>query len=179
MKFSDRLDRQGKSDVDLRSLEPKPLEFSMQDRRQGVRLRNLPSREKAVLRIGLREVEVELKNESALGFGVACPQGLSAEIGDSLTLGTPSGWFDVRVARSNATPEGVVLGLQRGREIQAPKRGVAGVSKLALLAAATIGLLAIPAVTIVMGMWRKPEPATTVRPPATVQPLVHHPPRRP
>ncbi len=145
----------------------------MLDRRKGVRLRSLAGRDTAVLRIGLREVEVELKNESAQGFGVACPQGVSAEVGDSLTLGTTSGWFDVKVARSDTTAEGVVLGLQRGRELSAPNRGVGGVSKLALIVAAAIGLMAIPAVTIVMGMWRKPEP------PANVQPLAHHPPRRP
>jgi hypothetical protein len=145
----------------------------MQDRRKGVRLRALNGRDSAILRIGLREFEVELKNESAHGFGVACPQDVGAAVGDSLALGTTSGWFEVKVARCDATAEGVVLGLQRGREIPAPHRSVGGVSKLTLVAAAAIGLLAIPAATFLMGLWRKSEP------PANVQPLAQHPPRQP
>jgi hypothetical protein len=130
----------------------------MKDRRKDVRLRAIAGRNMALLRIGLREFEVELANESARGFGVTVPAGASVEVGDSLTLGTLSGWFDVKVVRSDSTPSGVVLGLERGPEIAPPRRtGV--VSRLAIVAAAVVGLLSFPAATAVVEYWRKPEPA--------------------
>jgi hypothetical protein len=149
------------------------LGLPMQDRRKGVRLRAISGRDRAVLRIGLREFEVELKNESAQGFGVTCPEGVSVAVGDTFALGTESGWFEVKVVRSDNTPSGVVLGLQRGREIPSPQRSGLGVSKLTIIAAAAIGLLAIPAATVVRGYWRKHHP------PTNNQPLANHPPQQP
>jgi hypothetical protein len=133
----------------------------MKDRRQGVRIRAIPGRDCAVLRIGEQEFEVDLKNESAHGYGVACPPGVTAIEGDSFVLGTLAGWHEVTVSRSDSTPRGVVLGLLRGREIPSPVRFGLGVSKLTIAAAAAIGLLSLPAASFVLGYWQTASPPTS------------------
>jgi hypothetical protein len=141
----------------------------MDDRRKAFRMRCLQGRDIAVLRVGREDVEVQLQNESSCGFGIACPPDLQFKAGDILHLRTLAGWFEVKAARVETSPDAILLGLDRIREVGNLDRKPRWVPWLGMAAAVGLGLLAVPAVGIVMQYTQPPKPTVAVQPPASGQ----------
>lgn len=135
----------------------------MDERRKAFRIRCLEGRDVALLRVGREDVEVQLQNESSCGFGVACPPDLQFSVGQVLHLRTVSGWFQVKTIRVETTPEAILVGLDRLREVDNLDRKPRWVPWLGIAGAIGIGLLALPAAGIVMQYCRPPRPAAAVQ----------------
>jgi hypothetical protein len=136
----------------------------MNERRKAFRIRCLDGRDVALLRVGREDVEVQLQNESACGFGIACPPDLGFSVGQVLHLRTVAGWFQVKTARVETTPEAILIGLDRIREVGNLDRKPRWVPWLGIAAAVGVGLLALPAAGIVMQYCRPAKPSAAARP---------------
>jgi hypothetical protein len=136
----------------------------MDERRKAFRIRCLQGRDVAVLRVGREDVEVQLQNESSCGFGIACPPDLHLNIGDVLHLRTLAGWFEVKTTRVQKSPEAILLGLDRIREVGNLDRKPKWIPWLGIAAAVGVGLLALPAAGVVMHFCRPAKPAASVQP---------------
>ena len=136
----------------------------MDERRKAFRIRCLEGRDVALLRVGREDVEVQLQNESSCGFGIACPPDLGLSVDQMLHLRTVSGWFQVKAARVETTPEAILVGLDRIREVGNLDRKPKWVPWLGIAAAVGVGLLALPAAGIVMQYCRPPRPSAAAQP---------------
>jgi hypothetical protein len=137
-----------------------------QERRRSHRFPALLGRDRALLRVGRDDVEVKLQNESSGGFGILCPPGPQFRVGDALHLRTLTGWFEVKAARVEKTPDGTLLGLDRGREVGNLDRPKHRVPWIGVFSAIGLGLLAVPAVTVFLAGNRPSTAAAVTAPPA-------------
>jgi hypothetical protein len=89
------------------------------ERRAAYRFPVVGARGAGRLRIGPREIAVEILDESAGGFSAVSDETLAREVGQTLLLGVDSNWMEVRVM--NLQPQGsrTRLGLARLRDIDA------------------------------------------------------------
>jgi hypothetical protein len=141
-----------------------------QDRRRSHRFAALAGRDVALLRVGDNDLAVKLQNESSSGFAVQCPPGPKFQVGDALHLRTVSGWFEVKAARVEKTAEGTLLGLDRGREIghlAGPRQRVPWIG---VVSAVGLGLLAIPAVSMLLASGRPGQAAAVISPETVEKP---------
>ena len=73
------------------------------------------------LRVGMRQMSVRLVDESAGGFALACPKRVVAAPGEVLQLRTSSGLHEVRVIRREEFSDGILLGVERIRDLDDPE----------------------------------------------------------
>lgn len=136
-----------------------------QERRRSHRLPALKGRDRALLRVGRKDFEVKVQDESSGGFGVLCPPGPQFRVGDALHLRTVSGWCEVKAARVEKTPDGTRLGLDRGQDVGNLDRPKSRVPWIGIFSAIGLGLVAVPAVTILLANGRPQAAAAVADPP--------------
>jgi hypothetical protein len=144
----------------------------MQERRHAFRMRPRPEGNEAVLRIKDQDLPARVQNESALGLAVVCGTEAPIELGQKLHICMPSGWYEAKVVRLESAGKGLVVGLDRGREApEMDHRAGSGVKTWAVVAAAFIGLLAVPAAGLLWNSGKPARPAAAKAiSPATIQP---------
>lgn len=76
----------------------------------------------AVLKVGRRAVTVRMVDSSAGGFAVASHEVLPVKRGDVLRLRTSAGWHEVRVVRQESFSDGMLIGVQRLKDIDDPRQ---------------------------------------------------------
>ena len=91
------------------------------DQRKSFRILVPIGQDQAVLKIGLRSAPVRLIDASAGGFAVASPDPLHVKRGDVLQLRTNAGWHEIRVVRLESFSDGVLIGVERLRDIDDPR----------------------------------------------------------
>jgi hypothetical protein len=112
-------------------------------------MRLQPNRNEVVLRVHDKDVLAPVQDESAGGLAVLCDPQFELQVGQKVHLCTLAGWSEAKVIRLALAPKGVLVGLERGPETPEARPEKSGLSTWALVAAAFVGLLAIPAV----GLW--------------------------
>ena len=133
----------------------------MQERRRAFRMRPQLKGNEAVLRIKDQDLSAEVQDESARGLAVVCGTEVPIELGQKLYACTPGGWFEAKVVRLESAGKQLLVGLERGREVPEPgRRTGSGTMTWAVVAAAFVGLLAVPAAGL---LWNS---GTEVRPAA-------------
>jgi hypothetical protein len=83
------------------------------DQRRTIRIPVPEERRYAELRVGRRTIPARLLNESSGGFAVQLDRDSSVTSGQSLILGTASGWCRVRVIYLQRSSDGLYVGMQR------------------------------------------------------------------
>jgi hypothetical protein len=79
-----------------------------------------PERQAALLRLSKTDLPARVFDQSAGGFGVRLDTPAPLEPGQALLLGTDTGWYKVRVTNVREWEEGMLLGLERLADLQAP-----------------------------------------------------------
>jgi hypothetical protein len=92
------------------------------DQRKSFRILVPDGQEQAVLKFGRRSLTVRMVDSSAGGFAVASPEALNVKRGDVLRLRTSAGWHEVRIVRLESFSDGMLIGLERLREIDDPRQ---------------------------------------------------------
>ena len=82
------------------------------ERRSGFRCQSSEGLDVAVIRVGRREEQVRLVNESAQGFAVTSTK-LSPQVGTKLIIRTNRGWSSAVVSRVDLNGERCLIGLKR------------------------------------------------------------------
>ncbi|HEX5104727.1 MAG TPA: hypothetical protein VFV87_12990 [Pirellulaceae bacterium] len=90
------------------------------DHRKSFRIVSPEGQDRAALRVGLRTYNVRVTDFSAGGYALACSEALPVCRGDLLRLRTSGGWQEVQVVRQERFSDGVLLGVERVREIEDP-----------------------------------------------------------
>lgn len=93
-------------------------EQQLNEQRSSFRIQLGDARERGTIVLGSREVEVRVVDESAGGFAVTVSNDLAIEKNQVCRLKTPAGWCEVRIARKEIFPDGLLLGLMRLRDLQ-------------------------------------------------------------
>ncbi len=92
---------------------------SLDERRASFRCPVSDSRRRGRLRIGKREIPVEVLDESASGYSIACKQTEDCEVGQSLLLRVASTWTVVRIMNLQTSDGQTRLGLMRVKDLEA------------------------------------------------------------
>lgn len=117
------------------------------DRRQSFRCAVPEETAQAVLRIGESSLDLQLVNTSAGGYSAICGKPIPARLGDLVSMGTASGWVEVRIVHIDQQGLETALGLERVRELKGPPQRswtqrVGGRRRIAMVASAlAVGLL--------------------------------------
>jgi hypothetical protein len=77
--------------------------------------------QKAVIRVGKRDVVVALTDQSASGFSVTAKGNLGARVGKVLTVRTSAGWLEARVIHKQKQAGQTTLGLVRLADLPDPR----------------------------------------------------------
>jgi hypothetical protein len=143
----------------------------MQERRRAFRMRTQLQGNEAVLRIKDQDLQAEVQDESARGLAVVCGTEVPIELGQKLHACTPGGWFEAKVVRLESAGKQLLVGLERGREVLEPgRRTGSGAMTWAVVAAAFVGLLAVPAAGLLWNAGKEARPAAAKgAPSATLQ----------
>ena len=91
------------------------------DKRKTFRIIPPPGQATAILRLGARDESVRLVDESIGGFCIGCKPGMRLQIGQVLKLRTARGWHEVRLVRCEALCDGLLVGLERIRDLDDPR----------------------------------------------------------
>ena len=92
------------------------------DQRKSFRILIPEGQVQAVLKVGRRAVTVRMVDSSAGGFAVASPEVLPVKRGDVLRLRTSAGWHEVRVVRQESFTDGMLIGVERLKDIDDPRQ---------------------------------------------------------
>jgi hypothetical protein len=92
---------------------------SLDERRASFRCPASDPRRRGRLRIGKREIPVEVLDESASGYSINCQQAEDCEVGQSLLLRVESTWTIVRVMNLQTSDGQTRLGLARVKDLEA------------------------------------------------------------
>jgi hypothetical protein len=92
------------------------------ENRKSFRILTPAGRERALLRVGKKKLTVQLVDESAGGFAIACQGLVNAALGEVLELRTPGGLHEVKVIRREEFSNGVLIGLERLRDLEDPQQ---------------------------------------------------------
>ncbi len=93
-------------------------EQQLSNQRTSFRIQLNEGREGGSLVLGDREVPVQVVDESAGGFAVTVSCDLAIEKDQTCLLKTSAGCCEVRIARKEIYPDGLLLGLMRLRDLQ-------------------------------------------------------------
>jgi len=91
------------------------------EQRNSYRCPNVDEAQKAVIKIGHREIVVDLTNQSAGGFSVVAKGKLRVREGDVLFVRTSAGWFQAQVVYRNTVSGKTTLGLNRVADLPDPR----------------------------------------------------------
>ncbi len=91
------------------------------DQRNSYRCQNTAAEQKAVIKVGKREVVVELTNQSASGFSVTANENLRIRQGNVLFVRTSAGWFQAEVIYQQKRSGQTTLGLVRLADLPDPR----------------------------------------------------------
>ncbi|MDA1051887.1 MAG: hypothetical protein O3C40_15585 [Planctomycetota bacterium] len=91
------------------------------EQRNSYRCQNIDLDQKAVIRVGQREVVAELINRSADGFSVTAKGSLRVREGKVLFVRTSAGWFQAQVIHKQMSGDQTTLGLVRLADLPDPR----------------------------------------------------------
>lgn len=91
------------------------------DKRKSFRIMPPAGQATAVLRLGGRDESVRLVDESIGGFCIGCKPGMRLKMGQVLKLRTARGWHEVRLVRCESLCDGLLVGLERIRDLDDPR----------------------------------------------------------
>ena len=92
---------------------------SLNERRASFRCPASGPRQRGRLRIGKREIAVEVLDESASGYSIDCKQAEDCEVGQSLLLRVESTWTIVRIMNLQTSDGQTRMGLVRVKDLEA------------------------------------------------------------
>lgn len=131
------------------------------EQRNSFRILMPPGQEEAVLLIGRKQVTARLVDASAGGFALAASQKLPIAAGDTLRLATSAGWHEVRVVRLESYADGILLGVERIRDLEDLAVAKAcktsgGVKSSSAMGGLALVCLALAAAAILMANYKRP-----------------------
>lgn len=111
------------------------------EQRNSFRILMPPGQGEAVVLLGRKQVTVRLVDTSAGGFALAASQKLPIAVGETLRLATTSGGHEVRVVRLESYADGVLLGVERIRDLD--DKAMAGNGNAGRKSSSAMGSLAL------------------------------------
>jgi len=129
----------------------------MDERRQAFRMRALPDFDQVELKVQGRQVSARLYDTSLSGLGVIFGPSVTVQIGDILMVSSDAGWFSAKVARIAATPDGLLVGLERCAETPEATQARKDESRL-IAVVFGIAVVAMPLLTVAWTYSRSQRP---------------------